>query len=297
MSGRLYVGTSGWYYDDWRSIFFPQGRAADPLRYIAHYLNAAEVNATYYRPMDPRTAQSWLRRLRDVPDFQLTAKLWQRLTHDRQQRPKVTEVEEFMEGLAPIAEGGRLAALLAQFPWSFRYEPENVEWLAEVIVPLNDLAPVVVEVRHDSWLDPEALDTLRQLQLGFCNIDQPCLHHCVPPTELAIGPIGYIRLHGRNAAKWFQHDEAHERYDYLYSRQELQEWVPRIRHVQESTEKTFVFCNNHYRAQAVVNALELKHLLSGQKLAVPPGLARAYPRLADIAADDQQQHPRQKSLF
>lgn len=297
MSHRLYLGTSGWYYDDWKQIFFPQGRAMDPLRYLARYVEAAEVNATYYRPIDAQTARSWIRRLQGVPDFMLTAKLWSRFTHQRDELPSEDEVDTFLRGLEPVAEAGRLGALLAQFPWSFRYRPENVDWLEQVVAPLRRFAPVVVEVRHDSWLAPEALQTLRDLGLGFCNIDQPRLHHCIPPTDLVIGPVGYVRLHGRNAQKWFQHEEAHERYDYLYSREELAEWVPRIRKVQQEADKTFVFCNNHYRAQAVVNALELKHLLSGQKVEAPPGLVLEYPRLRDIAVSVPEGPPRQGRLF
>ncbi len=297
MSGKLYIGTSGWYYDDWKPILFPDGRYRDPLRLLANFFNAAEVNSTYYRPIDASTSASWARRLRKVPDFLFTAKLWRRFTHEREEPPTVSEVEQFIDGLAPVADAGRLGALLAQFPWSFRYTPENAEWLANVVDYFRRLAPIVVEVRHDSWLKPEALQTLRDLQVGFCNIDQPRLGHCIPPTEIATSPVGYIRLHGRNAEKWFKHEEVHERYDYLYSRDELKEWVPRIESVREKTDKTFVFFNNHYRAKSMANALELKSLLSGEKQPVPDGLVREYPQLRDIVASPPSASETQQRLF
>lgn len=297
MAGRLYIGTSGWYYEDWKPILFPDGRYRDPLRYLANYFNAAEVNSTYYRPIDPDTSRSWLRRLQRVPDFQFTAKLWRRFTHEREEPPTVEEVDQYIEGLAPVAEAGRLGAILAQFPWSFRYNTENAEWLANITGLFRRLAPVVVEVRHDSWLKPEALQTLRELNVGFCNIDQPQLRHCIPPTDIATSNVGYVRLHGRNAEKWFQHEEAHERYDYLYSRDELKDWVPRIQSVQEKTDKTFVFCNNHYRAKSVANALELKYLLTGQKQPVPEGVMKEYPQLRDIAQTPTTAEGQQQRLF
>jgi uncharacterized protein YecE (DUF72 family) len=97
--------------------------------------------------------------------------------------------------------------------------------------------------------------------LGFCCVDEPRLKGLLPPTAEATAPGAYVRFHGRNAAKWWQHEQAYERYDYTYSKAELEEWTPQIRKLNDLAEVTFVFANNHYRAQGIETARQLKLLL------------------------------------
>jgi uncharacterized protein YecE (DUF72 family) len=290
----LYIGTCGWSYEDWKSVVYAAAGRVDPLSYMARYFDALEINVSFYRDVPAAMAASWLRRLEPFPDLRFTAKLHQRFTHQREGPLEPAEFRESLAGLEPLLEAGRLAALLAQFPWSFRDEPQQREWL-QSLAACCERCRLVVELRHDSWLSAEAIEFLRALGVGFCNIDQPRLNHCIPPTELVFSPIAYVRLHGRNHARWFDHDEAHERYDYLYTERELDEWVPRIRRIAEQAETTFVFTNNHYRGQAPANALELKAKLSGQPVEVPALLLDSFPELAKIAlpADEQ----RQRRLF
>jgi uncharacterized protein YecE (DUF72 family) len=120
--------------------------------------------------------------------------------------------------------------------------------------------------------------------VGFCNVDQPAVGGASPPTGVVAGPTGYVRWHGRNAKNWFRKDAGRDaRYDYLYSHEEIREWVDRIRLMQKRAKDIFIIANNHYRGQAAANALELMHQLSGERVEVPESLARTYPHLADIA--------------
>jgi len=160
-------------------------------------------------------------------------------------------------------EAERLGALLMQFPWSFRNEPENRIYLRRLRDRFVDY-PLVVEVRHASWIEPDVLDELAEVGVGLSNIDQPLFHRSVKPAALATSAVGYVRLHGRNYREWFSKKaDVRARYDYLYTAQELEPWVDRIRTVAEDARDTYVVTNNHNLGTAVVNAFELKAFLSG----------------------------------
>ena len=108
------------------------------------------------------------------------------------------------------------------------------------------------------------------------------------PTERTTSPIGYVRFHGRRYDTWFTDDPAvpaFERYNYLYSEEELEPWAKRIEHVSKNAETTFVIANNHYLGKGVVNALQLIHLLSRKKLKFPEPLRQHYPQLESIASE------------
>ncbi len=279
---KLFIGTSGWSYEDWKDMVYPSAGQRHALEYMARYFNALEINVSFYRPISPSMAESWVRRTAGQPHFQFAAKLLQRFTHQRSEPISNEEVSEWLDGIRPLQEAGKLGAALAQFPWSFKNRPEERDWLKFLCDRFGQL-PLVVELRHDSWLTDEGLDVLRSLGVGFCNIDQPPHDHCIGPTDLVLSSVGYVRLHGRNRAKWFEHEEAYERYDYLYTEKELADWLPRIRKITERAGRTFVFANNHYRGQAVVNALQLRAMLEGRPVEVPELLLRAYPQLARLA--------------
>ena len=126
--------------------------------------------------------------------------------------------------------------------------------------------------------------------MGFVNIDQPLFHGSMPPTERVTAGKGYVRLHGRNFESWFSKEaDRDSRYDYLYNEEELASWVEKLRDISRDAGTTFVFSNNHYRGQAAVNALELKSLLTGEKVPVPAPLLETYPRLAKVAVPHEAQ--------
>lgn len=282
--GSIRVGTSGWSYVDWQGRFYPRRkpRGFDELAYHARYFDSVEVNSSFYRPPSARAAASWLRRT--PPTFDFTFKLYQRFTHEREKPWTPDEVAEYRRGIEPVAEAGRLGAVLVQFPWSFRADDAARRHLDAVRRDFGDL-PLVVEVRHVSWMAEGETRFLEDRGFGFCNIDQPPSRGGVPPTALATSPIGYVRLHGRNSAAWFKKDAgADARYDYLYDEAELSEWIERIRQIARASEKTYVFTNNHYRGQAPANALQILSKLSGDRVPVPTPLLEAYPFLESVAA-------------
>lgn len=271
-------GVAGWDYKDWWGVVYPavRPRGFDPLAYLAKYFDALEINSTFYRPADPGAARRWAQRVSHNPNFKFTVKLWQRFTHQRDTAWSPQEVDSVRASLEPLAESGRLGCLLAQFPWSFKRTPESREWLEDLVAAWGDF-PLAVEVRHASWNVPEFYASLAERGVGVVNIDQPVFKNSIKPGAQVTADVGYVRLHGRNYEHWFSENaQPHERYDYLYSGDELKPWIERIREVAERARETYVIANNHYRGQAVVNAAMLRKLYSGGEVEVPPELEEAY---------------------
>jgi uncharacterized protein YecE (DUF72 family) len=282
--GEIRVGPAGWSYADWDGVVYPRPKPRDfhEAAYLARFFDTIEINTTFYSPPAPRAAQGWARKVAANANFRFTAKLWQRFTHDRTANRRDEKV--FKEGLAPLVEAGRLGALLLQFPWSFKNTRENREYLGGLAVEFMEY-PLVLEVRHSSWNQPETFHLLAELGVGFCNIDQPVIGRSIAPTERSTARVGYVRLHGRNYEHWFtSEDRPEERYNYLYSMEELEPWAQRIRNIAERADVTYVITNNHFRGKAIANALQLIHLLTGQLVGVPPTFLAHYPELDSIAA-------------
>lgn len=272
-------GVAGWDYDDWWGPVYPADRkgrrAFDALTYLSRYFDTIEINSTFYRPASERAATAWARRVAANPNFRFTAKLHQRFTHQRDEAWTRPEVDEVRRGLTPLLEAGRLGCLLVQFPWSFKRDAASREWLGDLVTAFGDF-PLAVEVRHSSWNVPEFYASLRERGIGAVNIDQPVFRHSIAPGAEVTSGVGYVRLHGRNYENWFREDaESHERYDYLYTKAELEGWLERIHEVASRARDTYVITNNHYRGQAPANALMLKRL-SGESADAPPELAAAF---------------------
>lgn len=282
------VGPAGWSYDDWKGVVYPKGmgKKVHPAEFLSQYFDTIEINSTFYRPPAARVTASWVKKIAPNPRFKYTAKLWQRFTHERDEWPSPDEIDAFTTGIAPLAVAGRLGALLVQFPWSFKRTPENREWLARVLDTFSSF-PLALEVRHASWDQPEVYERLAEHNVGFCNIDQPIFARSIKPKAEVTSPVGYVRLHGRNAHDWFRADaDRDERYNYLYSPEELKPWVEKIERIRMAADETYVVTNNHYRGQAVVNALEIQYNLGQCKPAeLPETLVKEYPRLEALRAD------------
>lgn len=254
----IYVGTSGYSYDDWVGPFYPEGTTKNGfLDYYAQTFGCVEVNYTYYRMPDARTLAAMAAK---TPEgFRFVVKAPGELTHERT-TPEAS-FAQFQAALTPLVESGKLGAVLAQFPGSFRPSDENRDYLAGFRQELGAL-PVVVEFRHASWVGPRTFDLLRRLDLGFCCVDEPRLRSLMPPFAEVTSDVGYVRFHGRNAAKWFEHEQAWERYNYLYTREELTEWITKTRRIDSRAKETYVFFNNHYNAQAAQNASLFTEMLA-----------------------------------
>jgi uncharacterized protein YecE (DUF72 family) len=254
----IYFGTSGFSYKDWVGPYYPEGLPSGKwLEFYAQEFDVTELNFSYYRIPTKSTLE---RLVEKTPDhFLFTLKAHQDMTHNREENEGV--FSEFVGSLEPLVEAGKFGCILAQFPWSFRPDEEGREYLRFLRRQLHDL-PVVIELRNREWISEQTYDFLRNTNLGFCCVDQPRLKGLIPPVAEATSSTGYVRLHGRNAKKWWRHDEAWERYDYTYSEAELEEWLPKIRKLEEKTENTFVFANNHWQGQAVQTARQLRMLFA-----------------------------------
>jgi uncharacterized protein YecE (DUF72 family) len=251
----ILLGTSGFSYDDWIGTVYPPDLPRRMwLPFIAKDVDAVELNVTYYRVPGRRTVEGWVERT--PPNFRFAVKAHGSLTHERED----PQYEPFRQGIAPLIESGKMGAILAQFPFSFHPTPENREYLLSMREGFQDL-PVVVEFRDSKWVRDETFDLLDELRFGFCCVDEPPLEGLMPPVARAVGTLGYVRLHGRNAAKWWRHEKAWERYDYTYSEEELREWVPKLQQLDAEVPLTLVFANNHYRGQSLDAIHKLRRLL------------------------------------
>jgi uncharacterized protein YecE (DUF72 family) len=253
----IYVGTSGFKFDDWKGHFYPEGiKEKEWLNYYGSQFECLEVNATYYRLLHPAT---FFHMANKVPEgFQFTVKTYRSLTHEPG-TDNEGDFAAFIESIQPLIEAEKFGCVLAQFPTSFHNTPGNRAYLAGFCDHLDGY-PLVIEFRNRQWVRDEVYDFLRERQVGWCAVDEPQFRSLMPPVAIATSTIGYVRFHGRNYKKWWT-GGSKERYDYLYSREELDEWVPRIRDIEGQTERVYVFMNNCFQAQAAKNAVEMRSLL------------------------------------
>ncbi|MBI2422124.1 MAG: DUF72 domain-containing protein [Candidatus Hydrogenedentes bacterium] len=280
----LRVGPAGWAYEDWKGIVYPPSmpRALHPLTFLARYFDTVEVNSSFYRPPNPKHCESWIQKVTANPRFRFTAKLWERFTHHRADWPTTQEIRLYKEGIWPLREADLLGGVLVQFPWSFKRTPENRQWLERIIDTFGEF-PLVLEVRHTSWLHDTFYEGLRARKVALCALDQPLFKDSIEPGEIVTAPTGYVRFHGRNYENWFREDAVqNDRYNYLYSDEELKPWLERIKAMRKKTKDLYVVTNNHFTGKAVVNALEIQAALGGAHHTLPNTLLAHYPRLERI---------------
>ena len=315
---HLRIGTSGWNYPTgrgtWNGIFYPPPRQRpkgfDELSYYAEHFNTVEVNSTFYGQPRADVTRRWADRT--PRDFDFSVKLYQKFTHpgmyartvlgglpqdmrpvmeaggssiEALVRPNQADLDEFRRGIDPLADRGKLGALLAQFPPSFKNDEPEREYLEHLLRSLQGY-PVAVELRHRTWSDRfgETLNLLNTFQAAWVQIDEPKFGFSIRQNYLPnIKGVYYMRLHGRNAAAWWKHAHAEDRYDYLYSADELNEFSETIGAARRLVKKAYLYANNHFSAKSVANATMIKKqldepILGGYR---PEFLAR-YPELAGV---------------
>jgi len=251
------LGTSGFSYKDWVGAFYPAGLPQrDWLSFYAREFKTCEINSTYYALPSLAAVKSMVAKTGD--DFSFVIKANQEMTHQREDSTMICRA--FRQVLEPVIAAGKLGCVLAQFPYNFDFNRPNWEYLAQLRKNLAEL-PLVVEFRNARWLKVDVFQWLRQNDMGFCCVDEPQLPNLLPPVAEATSKIGYVRFHGRNKDKWWQHDQPYERYDYTYKPEELAEWLPRINKLAGAAEKIFIFANNHWRGQAINTIRQLRMLL------------------------------------
>ena len=290
-SSRVHVGTSGWSYPKgagtWDGIFYPPRLAdRDKLAFYARYFDTVEINSSFYRPPSPYAAKAWAQK---VPaEFRFTAKLWQKFTHPKMfeqatgksARVDPADFDLFAEGLAPLAQAGKLGPILAQFPTSFKPDPATLDYLEDLMERLRAAGfQLAVELRHRDWTAGTEARPIRALMeqhgVAWVMIDEPRFKTSIRHVPLT-SDLGYFRFHGRNYQNWWRHGEMEDRYNYLYTPGEQREIASDVAEIAGHTRETYAFYNNHYGAKAVVNAVQLQ-LALGQP---PPTEPLPEPLLA-----------------
>src|SRR3954469_4173141 len=326
--GKLRIGTSGWSYPTgkgtWNGVFYPprKGRASavpgfDELSYYAEHFNTVEVNSSFYGTPRPDASRGWAERT--PPGFEFSLKLYQKFTHpgmykasrlgdlpatpeelDALARVNRADIDQFKSGIDPLASAGKLGALLAQFPPSFKDTPASRDYLAHLLRAFTGY-PVAVELRHRSWSDAVA-DTVAMLDsfgAAWVQIDEPKFRFSIRQNYLPnVTSFYYMRLHGRNAAQWWRHDKSEDRYNYLYSGAELQEFADIAGAAKALVKKSYLYTNNHFASKSVVNAVMLKAQL-GEPIEgeYPEALVKAYPELQEaLAMPDLRREARPTSI-
>ena len=271
---RIRIGPAGWSYKDWEGVVYPpHGSKFDHLAYLAQFFDTIEINSPFYRIPPATHAKSWVRRVAANEHFRFTTKIFRGFTHETEALAK-DDVKAFRNYLDPLMDADRLGAILIQFPWSFKNSPESRKKLTALFKAFAPY-PKSLEVRHATFEDPDFYAFLDEHDVSWVNVDQPLFSDSVKPAATVTGPLAYARFHGRNYQKWFAHDESWERYNYLYSDEELAPWVDKIQEMSKKRD-TYVITNNHFRGQAILNAGDLKESL-GQDATLPPQLKEAYP--------------------
>lgn len=322
------VGPAGWSYPDWDATVYPTSKPPGfhALAHLARYFDCIEVNSTFYAQPRSEHSSRWVQLVAEHAAFRFTVKLNSAFTHNASTRARSADrpspgpnddsarttrspaqhheaddgerarsearvllAAEFSRGIAPLVHARRLSAVLVQFPISFLFGRDEVRRLGVIRSVFADL-PLVLEVRHQSWFTPPALDTVRGLSFSLAYPDLPAAWNHPPAWHSPTGPIGYLRLHGRNSASWFRREATRDsKYDYLYEPAELQQLAQKAKRLADEHREVIVITNNHFEGKAVANALELLAALRGVSVAAPAQIVETYPRLKSVTHVEGQQ--------
>jgi uncharacterized protein YecE (DUF72 family) len=286
------VGPAGWSYPDWEGRVYPTLKPAGfhPLAYLARFFDTIEVDSSFYAHPRAEHAQRWARLVEERRDFRFFLKLHRDFTHAPEPESGWQEpAASFRAGLEPLRRAKRLAGVLVQFPVSFLHGKSEVRRLGRIKALFPDV-PLVLEVRHQSWFTPPAIDVVRGLSYSLAYLDLPAAWNHPPDWHEPTGPIGYLRLHGRNSEAWFRPSAGRDaRYDYLYATSELTGLAQKAQRIASGHDQTAVITNNHFSGKAVANAIELVHLLRGEAVPAPPELIAAFPALSTFTQSSGQQ--------
>ena len=286
-----YIGTSGWSYPSgygkWTGVVYPKGLHGDELSYYAERFPAVEVNVSFYRIPSPDTVRGWLQRTPDT--FRFAVKLYRKFTHpefyQRAEGKSPTIMPEDVDAMRrvfdPLADQARLGAVLVQYPDAHRQTPEHAAQLVRTLDYFKEY-PLAVEFRHLSWSDPSIEAILTHFNASRVRVDEPLFSNLRDDSHT--GRVDYWRFHGRNAAAWQTPGSGNLRYDYNYSRDEIDDIADAILQQPLLTGRDrMMFFNNHLKGQAVANAVALGSAL---KLPLPftkfSHLSAQFPEIRQI---------------
>jgi uncharacterized protein YecE (DUF72 family) len=238
---NIHLGTSGWSYNEWEGHFYQKGEKRK-LRAYSNVFKIVEIDSTFYRNPSKGTVMGWLKY--SPSDFVFTAKMPKTVTHDKMIGLKSdirSELNTYFDLMRPLQLGGKLACFLIQLPPSCDCNLENLEKFFDSLDPLFRYA---IEFRNQSWIKEDTWDLLKKFDVAYTIVDEPLLS---PEIRLTTD-FAYFRWHGRGEKIWF---------DYRYSNEELDNWVPKVQEAGKSVEKVIGFFNNHYHGYAPENCLYL----------------------------------------
>lgn len=238
---NILLGTSGWSYVEWEGTFYQKGEKRK-LRAYSNVFKTVEIDSTFYRVPSKGVVMGWLRY--SPSDFVFTAKMPKTITHDKKLGLKgdlKSDLETFFEVMRPLQLGGKLACFLIQLPPKYDFNPENLTSFFKMLDPRFRYA---VEFRHLSWMRDETWNLLKEYDVAYANVDEPLL----PPEVHLTSDFAYFRWHGRGEKPWF---------DYRYSKDELDSWVPKVQEAASKVKKVVGYFNNHFHGYAPENCLYL----------------------------------------
>jgi uncharacterized protein YecE (DUF72 family) len=245
-SKQILLGTSGWSYREWEGIFYQKGEKRK-LRIYSQVFKTAEIDSTFYRYPSKGIVMGWLRY--SPSEFIFTAKLPKLITHDKKLGLKGDirqDLANFLELMGPLQLGGKLACLLIQLPPKYGYDPASLESFLNLLDPRFKYA---VEFRNLSWMRDETWDILKTHDVAYTIVDEPLL----PPEVHLTADLAYFRWHGRGEKPWF---------DYRYSIEELEYWVPKVQEISHKVKRIVGYFNNHFHGYAPENCLQLLEKLN-----------------------------------
>ncbi|MCL5411766.1 MAG: DUF72 domain-containing protein [Patescibacteria group bacterium] len=245
---KVYLGTSGWVYDDWKGRFYPKGlKSEERLRFYSTIFNTVEINSSFYRLLKLETFRKWAE---DVPlEFRFSIKGSRYITHNLKMKPsKILEdaVARFLKTVEGLEEKGKL--ILWQLPPNSRVDLEKLDSFLELLARLqNRKLKNAFEFRHESWLNSAVYDTLKKYDSAMVIIDSPKW----PKIQTLTASFAYLRFHGADSI-----------YSSDYSEEDLRRWARKIKVWQKQGLEIYGYFNNDVKAFALKNAVSLKNILS-----------------------------------
>jgi uncharacterized protein YecE (DUF72 family) len=250
------IGTSGYSFKDWIGNFYPEDiKDGKYLDFYKDHFDTVEINSTYYTI--PAQKVFFYIEKKTPEDFHFIVKTNQETTHKRKKNKEA--MATLLKSVEPLISSNKLKGFLAQFPYSFKYNKDNLNYLSETRNLCNNI-PLIVEFRYNDWLNNEVYDFLNKNEITYTCVDEPNLLNLLPKQDIVTSSTGYIRFHGRNKTTWYDTSKG-DRYDYLYTEEELKEWLQLIKNIKDKTKILYILFNNCHNGSAPLNANMMKKLL------------------------------------
>ncbi len=239
---KVFIGTSGWTYNHWRGVFYPEGvKQGEWFKFYSERFKTVEINATFYRLMPETTFKGWANKA--PRDFCFAVKMWRLITHRKYLKECTSQVQDFMNRCKLL--GKFLGPILIQLPPNFKID---IGLLANFLSILPQPFDYTVEFRNNEWMCEDVYKILRENKISFCIYHHPQIQ-C---PRVITSDIVYIRFHGKGI-----------RYSGKYTKDDIGEWGEFIKDCLDNDLRVYAYFNNDFRGYAVENAMELYDYLNG----------------------------------